>query len=269
MATTRVFQATCVSFVTLSIALVTFGACSSSSDGVPATPMDGGASGASGAGGTANGGAAGAGGTGAPVDGGATCSGENPAGSASCGVGKSCHLTSCGPPTQYTCVPAGTAAAGGTCASSGDCASGLTCVGYSATLRACEKQCTTDADCPNAHCAQYSTCSGMLGGGFCTRSCTDVTAAGAAACGTGFKCDGGCFGQVSSTFCIAAGTARSGACQSSTQCAAGYTCISTSADAGTMGTCTQLCQTNADCMSGMCTGNIGCGSAASGLHFCI
>jgi len=149
-----------------------------------------------------------------------------------------------------------------------ECGQGLNCIGYSATLRACEKQCTADSECPNSRCAEYTTCNMALRGKFCLRSCTDVTAAGAAACGTGFKCDGLCIGGMAATVCVGAGTAKSGACMGNTDCAPGYSCIIRSADAGASGTCTQLCRTNPDCTMGMCTGEIACGTAATALRFC-
>jgi hypothetical protein len=151
----------------------------------------------------------------------------------------------------------------------GDCASGLNCIGYSSTLRACEKQCTDDSECGGARCADYSTCNQAVRGKFCLRGCTDVTAAGAAACGTGFKCDAACVGGVTSTICVAAGTAKSGSCMGSSDCAAGYTCVNLSTDGGTAGTCTQLCKTNTDCTSGMCTGTIACGTTPTNFKFCL
>jgi hypothetical protein len=84
----------------------------------------------------------------------------------------------------------------------------------------------------------------------------------------GFKCDGICFGQTSATLCVAAGTARSGPCMGGSDCAPGYTCISRSSDGGVSGECIQLCRTQMDCASGMCTGNVSCGPMANGLHFC-
>jgi hypothetical protein len=107
-----------------------------------------------------------------------------------------------------------------------------------------------------------------LRGKFCLRSCTDITAAGAAACGTGFKCDGLCVGGMGATVCVAAGTARSGPCMSNVDCAPGYTCINLSNDGGVAAACTQLCKNNTDCTTGMCTGSIACGTAATDLKFC-
>jgi hypothetical protein len=232
------------------------------------TAGGGGSTGGATSGGAAGTAGAGQGGSVPPADGGSGCNGETPAATASCGAGKSCHLASCGPPAQFACVQAGMVAQGGACMTNTDCAVGMNCIGYSATLRACEKQCTSDAECPNSRCAEYSTCNMALRGKFCLRPCSDVTAAGAAACGAGFKCDGLCVGGMGATVCVAAGTAKSGACTNNTDCAPGYTCINLSTDGGVAASCTQLCNTTPDCAAGMCTGNIGCGTMATNLHFC-
>ena len=150
-----------------------------------------------------------------------------------------------------------------------DCGPGMNCIGYSATLRACEKQCTADSDCGGGRCADYSTCNQAVRGKFCLRGCSDVSAAGAAACGAGFKCDAGCSGNMASTFCSAAGTLKSGACMGSADCAAGYTCVNMSSDGGVAGFCTQYCKTNTDCITGTCTGTIACGTTSTTLKFCI
>ena len=239
----------------------------------PATTSATSTTGNGGSGGPGGASPGGAGGTGLdagvpPNDGGPTCSAETPAETAACGAGKSCHLASCGPPPQYACYQAGTVVAGAACTNSVDCSSGLTCIGYSATLAVCEKQCATDGDCASAHCLGYTTCSQASSGRLCVRPCSDPTAAGAASCGTGFKCDGACFGQASSTICVPAGTATAGPCTGSSGCAAGYTCLNRAVDGGFAGACTQTCRTNTDCAAGMCTGNFSCAGIANGLHFC-
>jgi hypothetical protein len=148
-----------------------------------------------------------------------------------------------------------------------DCGAGQTCLAYSATLSACEKQCTADTDCPNSHCLGYSSCGQANFGGFCARPCTDVTMAGAAACGTGFKCDAFCAGQAVSTVCLPSGTLRSGTCTAA-DCAPGYVCVNRNVDGGLVPLCMQYCKTNPDCMTGTCTGNLSCGGVPNGLHFC-
>jgi hypothetical protein len=218
---------------------------------------------------------AGGGGPGGGATGGSTpqgdagfvaCSGETPAGTAACGAGKSCHLASCGPPAQYACVAAGSGSAGTACMTNADCASGLNCIGYSSTLRTCEKQCTDSSECGGTLCADYSACNEAVRGKFCLRACTDFMPAGAAACGMGFKCDtAACIG----TFCIAAGTAKSGSCMGSSDCAAGYICVNVSSDGGGP-TCTQLCQTNSDCTTGSCIGNSDCSNGPpTNIKFCL
>jgi hypothetical protein len=217
------------------------------------------------------GGAAGAGLDAAPPpnDAASTCNGETLAGTAMCGAGKSCHQTSCGPLLQHACFQAGTIAAGAACASSAECAVGLNCIGFGATVKVCEKQCTSEADCMGGRCVEYTSCSQAVRGRFCLRPCTDVTAAGAAACGTGFKCEGTCVGQTVSTLCLPAGTRRAGACMGTADCAAGYTCVNLSSDGGATGMCTQTCVTDTDCTTGTCAGTLTCGGAASTLHFCL
>jgi len=199
------------------------------------------------------------------VDAGPTCNAQTPAGTAMCGAGKSCLLSTCGPPATYDCYAAGSLGDGAFCdPDRTECASGLICLTYGTDLNVCRRTCTVDAEC-----ATGSRCIGSLTscapqnimGQFCERLCSDITRAGAAVCGPGFKCDASC-GDTSPNpaTCFKAGTLTSGACSAISDCAAGYSCIGS--------VCRQACKTNVDCAVGACTGGLFCGNTDTGFRFC-
>jgi hypothetical protein len=232
----------------------------------------GGSGGSIGTGGGAGvGGSGGSGGTGGAADASPTCSSADPAGTAMCGPGATCHISTCGPPAQYMCAPAGTGIDSSACTTPLDCAAGLTCLGYGGTLNFCKKYCTVDSDCGTGFLCigELQACAGAVTGHYCEKTCMDPATPGSANCETGFKCSMLCSGTTTSLTCTPAGTQTSGTCAASGDCAGGYVCLTqTGAEGGMTSTCVQYCSPSVPCKTGACTGTLGCGGVANGFHFC-
>jgi hypothetical protein len=239
----------------------------------------GGAAGSAGSGGTAGsagsggiGGSSGTSGTGgAGADAGPTCGSLDPAGTAMCGTANTCQISTCGPPVQYTCAPAGAGVESSACMTSLNCAAGLTCLAYGGALNFCKKYCAVDSDCGAGFLCngQLEACAGAVKARYCEKSCTDPATTGSADCQAGFKCSFFCSGMATALECTPAGTATSGTCAGENDCARGYTCLArTGTDGGVTASCVQYCSPTVPCTTGACTGTFGCGGVANGYRFC-
>jgi hypothetical protein len=187
-----------------------------------------------------------------------------------CGTANTCQISTCGPPAQYTCAPAGTGVDSTACMSSLNCAQGLTCLGYGGTLNLCKKYCTLDSDCGAGFLCNgtLQACGGAVSARYCEKSCTDP-ATGSADCQAEFKCSTYCSGMVTNLTCMPAGTVTSGTCARESDCARGYACLArTGADGGVTASCAQYCSPTAPCTTGSCTGIFACGGVANSYRFC-
>ncbi|HWO11001.1 MAG TPA: hypothetical protein VNN80_16010, partial [Polyangiaceae bacterium] len=135
------------------------------------------------------------------------------------------------------------------CSTGADCQPGLFC-GTGDLAGICNAYCATDDDCPEGHCAEFSTPEFALGAsvGFCAAICNPgapySSGGGLSACPSGLRCapryDGASFCRIA--------LGRQGpyeACDSTLLCAPGLFCNDN-------GFCRPYCLSDAECGAGRC-----------------